>query len=1514
MHVVDGDDWAPWFRAAAVNGAWPAAAAATAAVALACRPRAAAPPAGNTADRVVATENAVLFREASRVAHEAEAAARSSPPHTATRNAADLVAALAFVALHAAGAALEPEHEWQRRWLLYWAFAAGATALAARRGARLCGIKLTLLAAYAAAALSNMRTAWLLGGRCALSTAEAALALALLLVALALPTHRTLPPRVHTLYTASAASPGAAFADLPPSGPPAPLAPLDERASLLSRLTFMFMTPFVWRQYWQRTTIDTVPEVPHMLRAPIIVALERARGAVDTPLLRRLWHVLGPTASKQLALSMLRACVRSGPILCLSQLLAFVSARDAAKARGDATHPPLYMGFFWAAGMLACQILDFMLEIHVFQHGRVCGVHLRSFLTTELLSKVTRRRLHYAAGAPVAAPADGHVASLLSVDIFKTDSFLAFLHQPLADYPLTILVCVVLLVRHLGVAALAGLSILVVTAPLQTRLSRAMVRVQERILRATDARLNLASEIFASIKTVKFFAWEPAVLAHMQETRRAELDVLARNNAFSMLYNFVFVGMPMVVTLVSFAVYTLVLGRPLTAQTAFTSLTIFTTLRMPLADLPEMIVSMLSALVSMRRIDAFLQTDDTQKYVQLGEAQQPMDIGFERASFAYYGDTRPTLIGIDTRFPAGQLSLVLGPVGAGKTSLLLALLGELQSIEGRARLPAPVARSLVRTDPATGLTESAAYCAQAAWLLGTTIRENILFGSAYDETRYRDVLRACALEPDLDLLEFHDETEVGEKGTALSGGQKARIALARAFYSRARHVLIDDALSAVDAHTAQHLYEHCLRGPLAAGRTIVLVTHAVALTLPGAAHAVVMHSGRIAAQGHPNELAAAGQLGARLAAPPNTQPPQSPRRDADKHWARAKERRTRKDRSANAESVQRRAKSSALYSAYVFAVARRRVLAVVLWVALLALYASVRATDISATSWLRMWANSYERTGAEASDRTPHYLRYYAVLVVLFVVLTTLRDGTQYFLALRASRRLYDRLLRTLLHACPRFFDTTPIGRIMNRLSKDVETVDLEITTSLRMLTEAAIGLVTIIGVICWATPRFLYVAAFILLLYYLIGQLYLGSSRDLKRIESVERSPLFTLLGETLLGTVTIRAYSDAERVLRRGLYLIDRTNRAFLYLWLENRWLSICVNTLGSLVTFTTVCLLLARDAEASLVGFTLSYSVMIVQTVLRIVRRYTVTEINMNSVERIEEYAHVPVERAAGAEPPAHWPSDRGVIQIRDLSVRYAPEFPLALDGVSFDVQPGEKIGIVGRTGSGKSTLSLAFFRFLEAERGSITIDGIDIASIALATLRQRLTIIPQDAQLFGGTIRSNLDPFGVYDDGDMWFALKRCRLAISGDCPGSTAPHSPVQSLDDIVEQNGANLSAGQRQLLALARGLLKMRDSRLLLLDESTANLDTESDAFIQRTLREQMSPGTTLLTVAHRLRTIIDYDRVLVLSHGHVVEYDTPATLLSRKDTAFYQLCAQSGELDVLIEAATAAAHRACCT
>ena len=1551
-------------------------------------PLAPQPPKPNAAQRVFQTENAVLIDAALAIKETARDSEVKENCQRAQRvkSLVDLAGAALICLTHVAGSALSAE--WEARWIVFWVYATALSATSVWKHKPMIAQKVLLSSVYLVVMVSNLRTSFLAPTSQAVrvvTAVQTTLAVTIFVVIVTTPVTHPLPSKLTALYNTMHKQ--THYEDLRTAMPTPPHehdeetitasyskdtqplpTPPEQYATLFGRALFTFVQPIILKYYRTPITLPDVPQIMAGDRAAAVTALFRTNQCADigtdskyVPLWRRLIQFFAPMLVYQGMCGLVATVLTLLPIVFLSRLLNFFTLR----AEGGPDAPPLHMGVLYASGMFFSQVFFSIVQSQGLMTGRHVCSQIRSILTFEILSKTMRRSISAKNGSSdedaedskekgdeeeQGAATDGQVTNLVSVDVSQVAEFSSYIHQLFPQEPLSVVLGIVYLINLLGMSAAVGLILLVLTIPLQSYLIRLSTEVSERMLKATDARLDLAGEVLACIKTVKFFAWEKPFEVRMAETRQKELNLLRFNNILQLFISLTFVGTPMLVTMATFGVHTLVFKKTLTAETAFTALALFNTLRAPLTGLPGMIHWMLGAIVSVRRVDKYMQQPDTTKYEQLLSPSSEADllsggpdvIGFKNATFTYASEQDAEdqfkLRDITCSFPAGEISLVVGPVGSGKTSILLALMGELRRVKGETVMPWPIARSMVQPDPHTHLAESAAYCSQSAWLLGTTVHENILFGAKYDESRYREVLKACALEPDLDILEFHDETEVGEKGTSLSGGQKARISLARAFYSNAKYILIDDALSAVDAHTARHLCEKCFRGPLAKGRTIVLVTHAVTLMLPNSAYVVVMDGGRISAQGKPSVLLAQGQI-REMTSTKNlaeeTHEEEQVQVEEDEalktqRWEKALESRKRKENAdKNEEKISREQSSLSLYKLYMGSVASSGRIAVIIWVTIVSMYVTIRAMEIGSGAWLRDWARSYDSTTAAVvrsvhtwatatlesrtqtllrEDNTVYYLKGYALIFVAFMVMSFVCYYVQYQASLWSSTRLYNRLIRALLLAKPQFYDKTPIGRITNRLARDTEELDRELSFVLLAVLEYSISLVSIIGVICWATPKFFFLLGFVLAMYYAIGTLYLSSSRVVKRIESVQRSPLYTLVGETISGMVTIRAYSDGERVMRQCLSLIDKWNRAFLLLWYENRWLSIYCDLSGALVTFSASLFLLLSASDAALAGFTLSYAITLVEVVLWLVRLYANVEISLNSVERIGEYIDIPSENRGGLAPPAHWPTDTGAIEIKDLSVRYGPEFPLALTRVAFSITPGEKVGIVGRTGSGKSTLSLAFFRFLEAESGSIVIDGIDISTITLEALRSRLTIIPQDSQLFKGTVRSNLDPFGACEDAEMWFALQRCQLA-SGALDGSFTPSdtSVVKSLDDEVDQGGANFSAGQRQLLSLARGLLKMRNSRILILDESTANLDSESDALIQRTIREQMAPGATILTVAHRLKTIIDYDKVLVLDKGHVLEYDSPNNLLKKSSSSFFQLCSQSGDLEELVQLAEAA-------
>lgn len=571
-------------------------------------------------------------------------------------------------------------------------------------------------------------------------------------------------------------------------------------------------------------------------------------------------------------------------------------------------------------------------------------------------------------------------------------------------------------------------------------------------------------------------------------------------------------------------------------------------------------------------------------------------------------------------------------------------------------------------------------------------------------------------------------------------------------------------------------------------------------------------------------------------------------------------------------------------------------------------------------------------TSSDDEVNVSYYLGVYAVLALLFILISMLREALVFWGSLVASSKLHQRLLESVTRAKFKFFDSTPLGQIMNRFSKDVEAIDQEVAPIAVGVVGCLTSVLTIIVLISVITPGFLVAGIFITAVYFAIGTFYIRSSVDLKRLESVQKSPLYQQFGETLSGITTIRAYGHERRFIQDNLNRVDTHNRPFIYLWAANRWLAFRVDITGALVSFFAGVFVILRikTIDAGAAGLSMTYAVQFSENILWLVRLYSVNEQNMNAVERVKEYMDVEQEAQPikpDARPPGGWPS-RGAIAFINYSTSYRYDLGPVLKNVTFDVQPGERVGIVGRTGAGKSSLALALFRGLEAEEGKIVIDHVDIGLIGLQDLREAITIVPQDPTLFTGTIRSNLDPFGLFTDEEIFSTLRRVQLigaspqshqkGTNSETPGmsderhghdltltktltNTQENANIfESLFSSVAESGSNLSQGQRQLLCLARALLKA--PKVLLMDEATASIDYATDSKIQDTLREVKD--STIITIAHRLQTIIDYDKVLVLDKGEVVEYDAPWELIARDGGIFQGMCEMSGDLDILTEAA----------
>ncbi|RXK42365.1 ATP-binding cassette transporter [Tremella mesenterica] len=1385
---------------------------------------------------------------------------------------------------------------------------------------------------------------------------------------------------------------------------------LEEPTSAFSKASYMFMLPFLFKHYFKTVALSDIPAMREDDSTSACLGAWRAFQASrdhshekkhgnkrKRNLALDLVIFFNPETRTQMAWSILFVFLQYLPPTGLRLLLRYV------KERTSESDP--YVPYLYVAMMAAGQCLGVVAIGQCLYIGRRLCIRLRSVIIAEVFTKALRRRGVVDVtkkteigkdGLPVpdsaAGATDGKIANLVSVDAFQISEICAYGFY-MASAPTGVILNCILLYNTLGLASVAGIAVLVALIPLQALIGRLTTIVQRRLMSSTDARLQAVTEVIAHIKLIKFNAWEEKFYDRMSITRTKELQVLSQKFGILVLTSIVVWGTPVLVTACAFAVHSLILKQPLTADRAFSSLILFNMMRDPLALFQDTLTRLLQASTSCGRIQEFLEEPETLKYSQVTHpGPDDPQIGFRGAVVGYTTlqdsnnpiDTHehePFFLGeLDISFPPGQLSLVVGPVGSGKTTLLASLLGETTLVKGQIFMPDDHAnREACPVDPLTGLSDTVAFCDQTAWLIGASIKDNITFGSPWDAERYATVVDACALKRDFEIFDLGDETEVGEKGTTCSGGQKARIALARALYSSARTILLDDVLSAVDAQTGRHLFTHCLQGPLVQGRTIILVTHAVSLVAPAASFVVILDSGSVMASGPPSQLISSGLLdcpeddvssgsGSTTLSPIESTASDSPTSDRTKvdiieenlndiptdNLEQAKQ--VDKDQAVPGISKQLVATESQgegmvsykTYKMYFTAMG-----GIPFWVILIAAFGLSQVTQVGSTAWIRDWANAYD-SRAEilswvTSRSTGFYLVVYVAISGLYLTFVATRVGIAMLGSLTASKRLYRRLLRRILGAKMRFFDSTPSGRIMNRLSKDMSSIDIEATEIMVYFANTVLSCAAIIIVIVLSTPAFLFAMTVITIMYWIVGALYVATSREIKRMDSVTRSPLFISFSEGLVGMATIRSYGDSARFMRKIFQELDQNLRCFWYLWQANRVLNNFSNFVGSLVTvFACVFALNNPSMNAGAVGFSITYALSFTEYVLWVVRLYAASEMSMNSVERVGEYLELEAEEdqnQKGEEPPAYWPSRDGSVVVENLTCRYAPQLDPVLRDVSFTIGPREKIGICGRTGSGKSTLALSFFRFLHQERGRIVIDGIDIAKLSLTTLRSRLTILPQEAQLFSGSIRDNLDPFGQHEDNEIWDALRQCGLAgktpfvsrapsrsgsrlnlsklstptrghpnaerslgereeTEGSEDGSEVGEKvTIRSLEEKVAVGGKNFSQGQRQLLALARGLLKLRSSSFLVMDESTANLDHRTDQTIQNVLRTGLA-DIQMLVIAHRLMTVCGLDKILVLDHGQVVEFGTPYDLMQR-DGPFRDLCRQSGEEGQLLELAT---------
>eukprot|EP00055_Hartaetosiga_balthica_P014403 m.78854 g.78854 ORF g.78854 m.78854 type:complete len:1517 (-) comp8586_c0_seq3:145-4695(-) len=1177
----------------------------------------------------------------------------------------------------------------------------------------------------------------------------------------------------------------------------------------------------------------------------------------------------------------------------LNYLIGFVKDPDA----------PTWHGYALAAGFLVNSVVQSICLHQYFHRVMKSGMRFRSALVTAIYKKSL-----VLSSKARQSTTSGEVVNLMAVDAQRFMDLTTYLNM-IWSAPLQICLALYFLWQLMGVSTLAGVAVMILMVPLNGYIASKSKNYQKRQMKHKDKRIKLINEILNGIRVLKLYAWEKAFGKFVFDVRTDELVVLKASGRLNALSALSWSMAPFLVSLATFVTYSLT-GHDLTAQTAFVSLALFNLLRFPLAMLPMLISALVEASVSVNRVRKFLlheemdpnnvHRDDPAMLNTFKDGNRIPALVVQNGTFAWDEET-PVLKDVSFKVYPGTITAIVGRVGAGKSSIMSCLHGDMIKLGGTVVLPGHVA-----------------YVPQQAWIRNATLKDNILFGKRFDEKKYNHVLEVCALQDDLKQLPAGDMTEIGEKGINLSGGQKQRVSLARAVYQDADVYLFDDCLSAVDSHVGKFLFDNLL-GPkgFLKKKARLLVTHALHV-LSQTDSIVMLRDGTIIEQGTYSELMSGEKEFAKLIdefAQVESGEGNEHKKDMngklemqqeelgfEKLMTRNGDSKTKtkkkiikktnftglsqiikKNSVAKLLTIESQKEQQSLLTSYMVYIRLMGVNVVVITVFLHVLRVMM---DIGTKSWLSYWSSQSENGNGSKLGQNG-YLGVYGALGLVENLIGC--ASLYYFMkgSLRASLLLHNSVMKRVLRSPMSFFDTTPKGRIVNRLSKDVNLVDEALPRHFRKLLASVVKTMTVVAMLSISSPLFTLSIVPISMLYFHIQKLYVATSRQLKRFQSVRSSPIVSHIDETLSGVTSIRAYQLERLFIRELEEKLDTFMKAFFPYASSYPWLGVRLDFLGSLVVFLAAMFVVVnkQNVNGSEVGISITFATSMTRTLYQMTRMLGVVEVDLVAIERLHEYSEIVSERPdiMLKRPSEAWP-DKGVVSFNNYSVRYREGLDLVLHGINANVRSGEKVGIVGRTGAGKSSLTLCLFRILEAAEGAITIDGIDLSSIGLYDVRSRITIMPQDPVLFSGTVRRNLDPLELYADDKLWDALEVCHLKKKvAELEGK---------LDHEVSEGGDNFSVGERQLICLARAVL--RKTKVLVLDEATAAVDLETDDLIQTTIRTVFKE-CTILTIAHRLNTILDSDRVMVLSMGELKEFDTPHNLFNDTSSIFYGMVKAAG-------------------
>ncbi|CAF5002192.1 unnamed protein product, partial [Rotaria sp. Silwood1] len=1016
-----------------------------------------------------------------------------------------------------------------------------------------------------------------------------------------------------------------------------------------------------------------------------------------------------------------------------------------------------YVGYLYAIGLGLSTSLQALMHHQFFFRAARIGIQIRialsSLIYKRLLSLPTRA---------IIETTTGQMVNLISNDVSKFEELYKYIHHLWAT-PVEALIVFGIIWHQIGIPALFGYAVFLLQIPLQLFFSKKFGTYRKNTMQWTDERVKMTNEILVGAQIVKMYRWEEALETVVHNTRKKEFKSIRKANRIRAINMAIYFSSVSLVSLATFGGSWL-MGHTLSSANIFTILSLFGIIRNQITSgFPSAIETLSESLIVSKRINQFMnlwkqthaktleeQTTDISKLI-------PGSIVMDRASFTWSSIQSAQLTEIDLNLNAGSLAGVVGATGSGKSSLLAAILGEMSLVQGSSKIYGKIA-----------------YVSQISWIFSGTIRENILFCKDFDKEKYERVLQSCCLITDLQSFPAGDSTVIGEKGVNLSGGQKARVSLARALYTEADIYLFDDPLASVDPTIARKIFQQCISNQgILNDKTRLLVTHQIQF-LPEFDHCILLDHG--------------------------------------------------------------------IYDA--------------------------------TNKWLSIWSSKLE-----VEQRESHYLYVYLGLVIGTWLMAIIRADYFFHIILRGASVFHDCMLKGVLYSSLRFYESNPVGRILNRFSKDQQVIDelLPVTffDTIQSLT-MVLGSIVIIGI---SNPWALLILIIIIPMLLWLRRIYVRTSREIKRLESVSRSPIYALFSSSLSGLMTIRTFEVENHFLNSFIYKNNTNTRALFIFIALTRWFGLRLDLMTCSITFLTAILsiTLRQNMDASSVALGLAYAINLLDLFQGGVRQSAATENYMISTERIDEYSHIPPESGfykEELEKPSNWPTE-GRIEFDDYKLSYRPELEPVLKGINLKIEPRNKIGIIGRTGAGKSSIFQALYRFTDKSitHGKILIDGIDISKISLNDLRSNLNIIPQSPVLFSNTLRYNLDPFNHYTDEQLWDVLEAVQLKRKIE--------NLKDKLSTQIAEYGSNFSVGECQLICVARAILK--PSKILLIDEATAHVDTKTDELIQKILREKFM-NHTVLTIAHRLHTVIDSDKIVIMNDGIVAKYGTPQELFNEKN------------------------------